>query len=168
MLGIIQTIWFISITYPLNPILKFFNSLPIKNIPTNYIALGFSVVTGFVFLFILMYGLFAISSYNDLSFKSENGKLKISKTSIEKILMNKIKENSSLHDIDVKVKLLGKKHAAKTTISAKSSRNSNLTQQGEQVKRLVAEQLHNDLGIPVKKTIVNLSPNVQDNTTRVI
>lgn len=115
-----------------------------------------------------MYGLFAVSSYNDLSFKSENGKLKISKTSIEKILMNKIKENSSLQDIDVKVKLLGKKHAAKTTISAKSSKNSNLTQQGEQVKRLVADQLHNNLGIPVKKTIVNLSPNVQDNTTRVI
>lgn len=170
LLGIIQTFWFITITYPLPPVTRIIKQLPVLNWPFHYLALFLAIISGITFLAILMYGLFASSSHSDLSFQSNKGKLNISRSSIEKLLKNHLKENLSLHNVDVKVKLLGRRRAAKTTISATSDQRMNLTEQGAQIKQLVMNQLHNDLGIPVKKVIVNLDPHVQGdgNAPRVV
>ncbi|KRK83994.1 hypothetical protein FC78_GL001000 [Companilactobacillus bobalius DSM 19674] len=115
-----------------------------------------------------MYGIFVPVKHQEVRFDSANGKLRISKASIEKIIKNKIKEIPNLTDVDVDLKILGKNRQAKMFISALSTEEQNLHRQGENIKRIANEQLAKHLSIPIKKTTVDLKPNLNRGKVKVV
>lgn len=167
-IGIIQVLWFVYLINPFNWNLNFKNQLQLPPNVINYVAVFLAAISGIALLIMLLYVLFIPVKYSNITFKSHDRNLKISKTALEKIITNKIKENPMLHDIDVKIKILGRRRKAKMFISAMSRQSSNLKQQGEEIKQIANEQLKNNLNVPIKNTIVQLSPFESNQNMRVI
>ncbi|APU72381.1 hypothetical protein LCR01_18260 [Companilactobacillus crustorum] len=168
LLGILQVLWFVYLTYPFEPKITLKNYLKLPPDVIGYLAIFLAAVSGIALIIMLLYVLFVPTKYNDITFKSNDGNLKISKSALEKIITNRIKENPTLHDIDVKIKILGRNRKAKMFISAMSSQDTNLKQQGEEIKHIANEQLKNNLNVPIKNTIVKLSPFESNQNMRVI
>lgn len=167
-LGLLQVLWFVALTYPLVPVINWTNSLPISRDFFFYTALVFAIISAIVFIVLMMYAIFVPTKHQEVSFNSSNGKLRISEDSIEKIITRKVREIPSLTKVDVDLKILGKNRQAKMFISALSSESQNLKQQGEQIKRIANEQLSQHLSIPIKKTTVDLKPNLNNEKVKVV
>ena len=158
LLGFIQVLWFSSLTYPWSVFINLWKNLQLSQNTINIVSLILISFSALVFLVILLYGIFIPTRHNDISFNSNSGKLRISQPALEKMISNKLKENSRLHNVDVKLKILGKNRHTKMFISAISTQNHNLHAQGEQIKEIAIEQLNQYLKIPIKKTVVDLTP----------
>jgi hypothetical protein len=115
-----------------------------------------------------MYAIFVPVKHQEVRFDSANGKLRISKDSLEKIVRNKLKEIPNLTKVDVDLKILGKNRQAKMFISALSTEEQNLHRQGETIKRVANEQLAKHLSIPIKRTTVDLKPNLSREKVKVV
>lgn len=167
-LGIVQVLWFVYLIDPFKWNLDLKNYFQLPQNVVNYSAIVLAVISGIALLIMLFYVLFIPVKHNNITFRSNDGNLKISKSALEKIITNKIKENPMLHNIDVKIKILGRRRKAKMFISAISRESSNLKQQGEEIKQIANEQLRRNLNVPIKNTIVQLSPFESNQNMRVI
>ncbi|WCG36590.1 alkaline shock response membrane anchor protein AmaP [Companilactobacillus farciminis] len=159
LIGLLQVFWFTALTYPIKPIINWINSL---NVPKNwltYLSLALAVISTLIYIFILMYALFSPIKYQEIKFTSSNGKLRISTSAVEKMITRRLEEISSLQEVNVQLKILGKKRHAKMLISALSNETKNLPQLGGYIKEIANEQLIDHLNVPIKKTIINLSSN---------
>lgn len=168
LLGIIQTVWFMTIVYPLQGVITFFNNLNLPQQWIRYTGLGLGILAGLAFLVMFLYALFAPAKHKNINFSSNKGDLTISKDAIEKMVCHKVQENPAIEDVDVRVNLTGSKQKSEAKILAKSARHEDLVQQGEQIKEAVTAQLNEVLGIPVKKVVVKLAPLGADEQRRVV
>lgn len=167
-LGLLQVLWFIALAYPLKPVVEVIKGFQLPRDFLLYTSLVFAGISTLIFLVLLMYGIFVPVKHQEVRFDSANGKLRISKASIEKMVTNKIKEIPNLTDVDVDLKILGKDRQAKMFISALSTEEQNLHRQGENIKRIANEQLAKHLSIPIKKTTVDLKPNLNRGKVKVV
>lgn len=167
-LGLLQVIWFVALTYPLKPILEVIKDIQLPKNFLLYTSLVLAGISMLIFLVLLMYAIFVPTKHQEVRFDTANGKLRISKNSIEQIIKNRIREIPTLTDVDVDLKILGKNRKVKMFISALTSEEQNLHQQGETIKRLANEQLLKHLSIPIKKTTVDLKPNLNHEKVKVV
>lgn len=167
-LGLLQVLWFVALAYPLKPVAEVIKSFQLPRDFLLYTSLILAGISTLIFLVLLMYGIFVPVKHQEVSFDSANGKLRISKSSIEKMVKNKVKEIPNLTDVDVDLKILGKNRQAKMFISAFSTEEQNLHRQGENIKRIANEQLAKHLSIPIKKTTVDLKPNLNRGKVKVV
>lgn len=167
-LGLLQVLWFVALAYPLKPVVEVIKGFQLPRDFLLYTSLVLAGISTLIFLVLLMYGIFVPVKHQEVRFDSANGKLRISKTSIEKMVKNKVKEIPNLTDVDVDLKILGKNRQAKMFISALSTEEQNLHRQGENIKRTANEQLAKHLSIPIKKTTVDLKPNLNHGKVKVV
>lgn len=167
-LGLLQVLWFVALAYPLKPVVEVIKGFQLPRDFLLYTSLILAGISTLIFLVLLMYGIFVPVKHQEVRFDSANGKLRISKSSIEKMVKNKVKEIPNLTDVDVDLKILGKNRQAKMFISAFSTEEQNLHRQGENIKRIANEQLAKHLSIPIKKTTVDLKPNLNHGKVKVV
>ncbi|CAJ1177754.1 alkaline shock response membrane anchor protein AmaP [Companilactobacillus paralimentarius] len=167
-LGLLQVLWFVALAYPLKPVVEVIKGFQLPRDFLLYTSLILAGISTLIFLVLLMYGIFVPVKHQEVRFDSANGKLRISKSSIEKMVKNKVKEIPNLTDVDVDLKILGKNRQAKMFISAFSTEEQNLHRQGENIKRIANEQLAKHLSIPIKKTTVDLKPNLNRGKVKVV
>ncbi|GEO46934.1 alkaline shock response membrane anchor protein AmaP [Companilactobacillus kimchii] len=167
-LGLLQVLWFVALAYPLKPVVEVIKGFQLPRDFLLYTSLVLAGISTLIFLVLLMYGIFVPVKHQEVRFDSANGKLRISKASIEKMVKNKVKEIPNLTDVDVDLKILGKNRQAKMFISALSTEEQNLHRQGENIKRIANEQLAKHLSIPIKKTTVDLKPNLNHGKVKVV
>lgn len=167
-LGLLQVFWFTALAYPLKPVVEVIKGFQLPQDFLLYTSLVLAGISTLIFLILLMYAIFVPVKHQEVRFDSANGKLRISKDSLEKIVRNKLKEIPNLTKVDVDLKILGKNRQAKMFISALSTEEQNLHRQGETIKRVANEQLAKHLSIPIKRTTVDLKPNLSREKVKVV
>lgn len=168
-LNLIAAIWFAALLYPIEYISDFVKGLPMNEQYMQVVGLTLASVIALTGLSLCFWVLISAKIHKDVEYKTNKGQLVLSKNAIEKTITNDIKENYDLRDVDVSVKLLGKK--MKANISAITSENNNLLEYGKNIEKFSNEKLHELVGIPVKKVIVKLSSidsNNNKNNSRVV
>ncbi|WP_416353575.1 alkaline shock response membrane anchor protein AmaP [Agrilactobacillus fermenti] len=155
LLGLIQTVWFAALVYPIPNFTRYI--LPFREVAIiGYIGLGFAILSALVFLGILLVAIFRRRTTNKLSFQTNKGQLNIDKQAVAKTIKHTVATEYPVRDVDVNVQLAKNKQAAISEVTAYVTDPNDMVDTSAAIKKSVQRQLKEALGIPAKKVTVNL------------
>ncbi|ANK61619.1 alkaline shock response membrane anchor protein AmaP [Loigolactobacillus backii] len=168
LLGILQTVWFTALIYPLpylsNEIIQWQNTYDW----VRWIGLILGIISGLIFLGLLLIALFRRQTTNQLTYQTDRGQLNINQKSVEKSVQYAVASKHNARNVSATVRLNKRKKTATALVEAVTSDTKNLVHESQQIEQTVSKTLSASLGVPVKKVTVNLKPAERGRGVRVV
>ncbi|MDR7924807.1 alkaline shock response membrane anchor protein AmaP [Latilactobacillus sakei subsp. sakei] len=162
-LGLCQVAWFILLVYPLGLADQQainFNWLSEEWI--SNIGLGLGVISGLVFLYLLLLAIFSLPKKRQMIIKTNQGELALSRKAVEKTISQAIIEKHRFKDVYVQTVFKGRQPKVSADIQAKVLDNRDIDQQARAVKETAQQALKEVFDMPIKSVNVKLAPLVHD------
>lgn len=162
-LGLCQVAWFILLVYPLEFVDQQainFNWLPEQWV--NNIGLGLGVISGLIFLYLLLLALFSPPKNRQMIIKTDRGELALSRKAVEKTISQAIISKHRLKDVYVQTTFKGRQPKVSAEIKAKVLDNNDIDKQAMAVKETAQQALRQVFDMPIKAVNVKLVPLTHD------
>lgn len=150
--GLCQGILLWAILYPVPVILKFLDQF----IWLHYLELLLVILMVVGFICILSFIMITPSEYNNVSYKTQKGVVKVPKAALEKMILNQLVSHYALEEIDVRIHWSGQQKKTRAKIRARSKVNGSLAKECQAVEQMVKKELQTAFALPVEKVSVKL------------
>ncbi|ASN60901.1 alkaline shock response membrane anchor protein AmaP [Latilactobacillus curvatus] len=159
LLGLCQVAWFITLIYPLQQSNKQFMHL--SWLPEQWVGnfgLGLGVLSGLIFLYLLLLALFSPPKKRQMIIKTDKGELALSRKAVEKTVTQAIIEKHRVKEVLVHTSFKGRHPKVTADVQAVAVDRNDLDQQARAVKETVQQALQTIFEMPIKAVNVKLSP----------
>lgn len=154
-LGILQALLVAAISWPLDP---FATWLLASNQYLRWGLLGLTAVVLLTFIVMLLVALLRRSTTTHLTVKSDQGNLSLSRQAVANTVAKAVAREHPVKNVNVDVKMLKRKQAAKVFVEANSLNDRDLTQEAARIEATAKQKLTQTLGIATKSVQVTLHP----------
>lgn len=158
LIGLLQTAWFTALVYPIPRLSNWVTTWQEQLTWSRWLGIGLGVISGLVFLGLLLLALFRRKTVKQLNYHTDHGTLSLNKQAVEKNVQHAIKQQHPVDQVKVSVKLAKNKKKTTADIKATTAADQNLVQRSQAIKQTAATALENSLGVRVKKVTVHLTP----------
>ncbi|MBT2583094.1 alkaline shock response membrane anchor protein AmaP [Planococcus sp. ISL-109] len=115
-----------------------------------YTVLSASIFIGFIFLILLLSGLFSPTPEKQIIIQTGEGNIEISRKAIESVALRSVKELSGVRDLLVRATINRKQNAVSIKVSCQVFDQTKLPSLGKQMQERVKESVGSLLEIPVE------------------
>ncbi|WP_137597634.1 alkaline shock response membrane anchor protein AmaP [Paucilactobacillus kaifaensis] len=121
-----------------------------------YILTGLLVLV-FLVGFIMLISAIVVPSWGRLLWlQQDKGRLKISKTAVISLVQQSLAQHFNLTEVVVSPKLIDRQKQIELKVQAVTFNTSNLSEQGNQIRTQIVNDIENYLGVPVKRVNLQL------------
>lgn len=118
--------------------------------------LSASIFIGFIFLILLLSGLFAHTPEKQMVIRTGKGNIKITRNTIESVALRSVKELSGVREPRVQTTINRKQNAVSIQVNCQVFNRSKLPTLGKEMQEIVKENVGNLLEIPVEKVEISI------------